>query len=228
MDPVDATPTRVGAAADAHAAAPLLNCLLREAGEPVGASGAAHVHRLKGSGRLLRVQGTRRPSHPEVRTAADTWQPLTHTGLVELAVGELRALTGPSGSGLPAEMLDSREAVAALLTARARTPAPEDPYRRSEQSLITGHPFHPAPKARGGGPPDRWLPYAPEAYARFPLTLLGVREDTVVEEGDTTALDALGPAPPGNRRRPAPPGALAPRGGAFAAPVARRRRVPRR
>ncbi|MEI5519071.1 IucA/IucC family protein [Streptomyces brasiliscabiei] len=205
MDPVDATPPRVGAAADAHAAAPLLNCLLREAGEPVGASGAAHVHRLKGSGRLLRVQGTRRPTHPEVRTAADTWQPLTHTGLVGLAVGELRALTGPSDSGLPAEMLDSREAVAALLTARARTPAPEDPYRRSEQSLITGHPFHPAPKARGGGPPDRWLPYAPEAYARFPLTLLGVREDTVVEEGDTTALDALGPAPPGYRLLPAHP-----------------------
>ncbi|MFM9697080.1 IucA/IucC family protein [Streptomyces europaeiscabiei] len=219
MDPVDANPPRddanpprdvdssrdgIGTAADAHAAAPLLNCLLREAGAPVESSGATVVHRLKADGRLLRVHGTRRPTRPEVRTAG-TWHPLTHTELVKLVAEELRALTGLSNSELPAEMLDSREAVAAILTARAHTPAPEDPYRRSEQSLITGHPFHPAPKARGGGPAAGWLPYAPEAYAHFPLTLLGVREDAVVEEGDTTALDALGAAPPGYRLLPAHP-----------------------
>ncbi|HSX96921.1 MAG TPA: IucA/IucC family protein, partial [Streptomyces sp.] len=145
-----------------------------------------------------------RPTHPEVRTAG-AWRALDHTELVELAAGELRALTGLSNPELPAEMLDSREAVAALLAARARTQAPEDPYRRSEQSLITGHPFHPAPKARGGGPVAGWLPYAPEAYAAFPLVLLGVRADAVVEEGDTGALDALGAAPPGYRLLPAHP-----------------------
>ncbi|MFE7836210.1 IucA/IucC family protein [Streptomyces sp. NPDC057474] len=204
MDPVDANPPRDSIAADAHAAAPLLNCLLREAGEPVESSSAVAVHRLKGSGRLLRVRGTRRPTHPEVRTAG-TWHPLTHTELVKLTAEELRARTGLSNSELPAEMLDSREAVAAILTARAHASAPEDPYRRSEQSLITGHPYHPAPKARGGGPVAGWLPYAPEAYAQFPLTLLGVREDTVVEEGDTTALDTLGSAPPGYRLLPAHP-----------------------
>src|SRR5690606_15874559 len=57
----------------------------------------------------------------------------------------------------------------------------------------------------GGGPAAAWLPYAPEAYARFPLTLLGVRADTVVEEGDTAALDRLGTAPPGYRLLPAHP-----------------------
>ncbi|MFF9037366.1 IucA/IucC family protein [Streptomyces sp. NPDC014892] len=208
MDPVDANPPRdsIGAAADAHAAAPLLNCLLREAGEPVESPDAEAdgVHRLKGSGRLLRVRGARRPTHPEVRTAG-VWHALTHTDLVKLVAEELRALTGLANSELPAEMLDSREAVAALLAERARTPVPEDPYRRSEQSLITGHPYHPAPKARGGGPVAAWLPYAPEAYVRFPLVLLGVREDTVVEEGDTTALDSLGSAPPGYRLLPAHP-----------------------
>jgi siderophore synthetase component len=102
-------------------------------------------------------------------------------------------------------MIDSRHAVAALLTARARATAPGDPYLRSEQSLLTGHPYHPAPKARGGGPAATWLPYAPEAHARFPLVLLGVREDTVVEEGDTSALDSLGTAPPGHRLLPAHP-----------------------
>ncbi|EKX60764.1 IucA/IucC family protein [Streptomyces ipomoeae] len=202
MDPVDAnTPDDgIGRTADALAAAPLLNCLLRETAEPVDPG----VHRLTASGRLLRVQGTRRPTDPELLTNG-TWHRLTHTELVKLTAEELRLLTGPPNSELPAEMLDSRETVAAVLTARARATAPEDPYIRSEQSLITGHPYHPAPKARGGGPPAAWLPYAPEAYARFPLELLGVREDTVVEEGDTTALDALGTAPPGYRLLPAHP-----------------------
>ncbi|WP_338900240.1 IucA/IucC family protein [Streptomyces sp. TG1A-60] len=213
MDPVDANPPHdaAGIAADAHAAAPLLNCLLREVAEPVGRA-ADGVHRLKASGRLLRVRGTRRPTGPEVLTAG-TWHPLTHTELVKIAAEELRAVTGLSNSELPAEMLDSREAVAALLTARTHTPTPQDPYRRSEQSLITGHPHHPAPKARGGGPAAGWLPYAPEAYAHFPLTLLGVREDTVVEDGDTTALDTLGTAPPGYRLLPAHPWQLALVGG---------------
>jgi siderophore synthetase component len=118
---------------------------------------------------------------------------------------ELRRCTGLSNDELPAEMIDSREAVAALLAARERVAAPADPYLRSEQSLVTGHPYHPAPKARGGGPVASWLAYAPEAHARFPLVLLAVREDALVEEGDTAALDALGQAPPGYRLLPAHP-----------------------
>ncbi len=190
--------------ADAHAVAPLLNCLLREVAEPHGASGERRVYRLPGSGRLLRVLGARRPAEPEVR-ADGTWRRVGHTELVKLVADELRRHTGLSNHELPAEMIDSRDAVAALLTARARATPPDDPYLRSEQCLLTGHPYHPAPKARGGGPVAAWLPYAPEAHARFPLTLLGLREDAVVEEGDTAALDALGAAPPGYRLLPAHP-----------------------
>ncbi|MFE0256792.1 IucA/IucC family protein [Streptomyces sp. NPDC059010] len=190
--------------ADAHAVAPLLNCLLREVAAPQGASGARRVYRLPGTGRLLRVRGERRPTEPEVRVGGG-WQRVGHTELVKLVADELRRHTGLSNHELPTEMIDSRDAVAALLTARARATPPDDPYLRSEQSLLTGHPYHPAPKARGGGPVAAWLPYAPEAHARFPLTLLGVREDTVVEEGDTSALDALGDAPPGYRLLPAHP-----------------------
>ncbi|WP_437094786.1 IucA/IucC family protein [Streptomyces longwoodensis] len=189
--------------ADAYAAAPLLNCLLREVAEPLPQEGGRQVHRLP-SGRLLRVRGTRRPVLPEVY-AAGAWHRLDHPELVKLVAEELRRHTGLSNHELPAEMLDSRAAVAALLAARARTAPPDDPYLRSEQCLLTGHPHHPAPKARGGGPAGAWLPYAPEAYARFPLVLLGVREDQVVEEGDTRALDALGTAPPGYRLLPAHP-----------------------
>lgn len=190
-------------AADAYAAAPLLNCLLREVAEPLPGSGAPGVHRLP-SGRLLRVRGIRRPGEPEVEKDGH-WQRIGHTELVKLVAEELTRHTGLSNHDLPAEMADSRAAVAAILDARTRATPPTDPYLLSEQSLLTGHPYHPAPKARGGGPVARWLPYAPEAYARFPLTLLGVRADLVVEEGDTAALDALGEAPPGYRLLPAHP-----------------------
>lgn len=189
------------ATADAYAAAPLLNCLLRELAEPAGVPG---VFRLRTGGRLLRVRGSRRPAAPEVY-ADGAWQRLDHGELVRLTAEELRLLTHLSNTELPAEMIDSRDTVAALLDARAAGTPPDDPYVRSEQSLLTGHPYHPAPKTRGGGPVAGWLPYAPEAYARFPLELLGVREDAVVEEGDTAPLDVFGQAPAGYRLLPAHP-----------------------
>ncbi|MBT2906231.1 IucA/IucC family protein, partial [Streptomyces sp. McG8] len=197
----DDAASRAGPAgrADAHAAVPLLNCLLREVAEPLSGPASPdgpRTYRLPHSRRLLRVRGARRPTAPEVHTAG-SWHRLTHTELVKLVAEELRRHTGRSNHELPAEMLDSRDAVAALLAARDRGDPPDDLYLRSEQSLLTGHTHHPAPKARGGGPAAAWLPYAPEAYARFPLALLGVREDTLLDEGDTAALDGLGAAPPG-------------------------------
>ncbi|MFJ3204296.1 IucA/IucC family protein [Streptomyces sp. NPDC086989] len=234
----------LNAAADAYAATPLLNCLLREAADPVGefAAGpdgcapdapapgtlapdgsapaasvpdgaAGRVHRLRGSGRLLRVRNGRRPLRPELRTA-DGWRPLSHTELVKLTADELRRYTGTPNDELPVEIADSREAVAALLAVRSGAAPPQDPYVLSEQSLVMGHPYHPAPKARGGAPAASWLPYAPEAYARFPVVFLGLREDQVAEEGGPAAagaIDALaglldGPRPPaGYRLLPAHP-----------------------
>lgn len=197
----------LAARADAYATVPLLNCLLREVAQPVPDADPdpdVRTYRLPGVDRLLRVRGTRRPAAPEVRVDG-AWRRVDHAELVKLVAEELRRHTGLPNHELPAEMTDSRDAVAALLAARARTAPPVDPYLRSEQSLLTGHTHHPAPKARGGGPTANWLPYAPEAYARFPLTLLGLREDTVVEEGDTSALDRLGTAPPGYRLLPAHP-----------------------
>ncbi|MFE9308072.1 IucA/IucC family protein [Streptomyces sp. NPDC088353] len=190
--------------ADAYAAAPLLNCLIREVARPYPDPDGRRTYRLPGGDRLLRVRDGRRPTAPEVY-AEGGWQRIDHPELVKLVAEELRRHTGLPNDELPAEMIDSREAVAALLAARDRAPVPEDPYIRSEQALVTGHPYHPAPKARGGGPAASWLPYAPESHARFPLVLLGVREDVVAEEGDTSALDALGQAPPGYRLLPAHP-----------------------
>ncbi|MFI0742564.1 IucA/IucC family protein [Streptomyces sp. NPDC021100] len=173
--------------------------------DPPFPSAPPAVYRLRASGRLLRVRAGHRPSAPELWTGR-SWRPLPHAGLVSLAAQEMRAATGTPNCSLPAEMAASRAAVEAVLATRVHTAPPEDPWLRSEQALVMGHPFHPAPKARsGGGPPAAWLRYAPEAYARFPLVLLGVREDAVVEDGDTRALDALGEAPPGYRLLPAHP-----------------------
>ncbi len=207
MEPVD-----FNAAADAYAATPLLNCLLREAAEPAAGQGAG-VHRLRGSGRLLRVRGVRRPEHPELRTA-DGWHPLSHSELVKLTSDELGRYTGVPNDELPVEINDSRDTIAVLLAARSTAEPPADPYLLSEQSLVMGHPHHPAPKARGGAPAASWLPYAPEAHARFPLAFLGLREDQAAEEGGpaaATAIDSLadtlgGPRPPaGYRLLPAHP-----------------------
>ncbi|MFD3873432.1 IucA/IucC family protein [Streptomyces sp. NPDC058623] len=204
MEPVD-----LNAAADAYAATPLLNCLLREVADAEG----GEVHRLRGSGRLLRVRGGRRPTAPELATE-NGWHPLTHTELVKLTSDELLRYTGVPNGELPGEITDSRDAVAAILAARADAVAPQDPYLRSEQALVMGHPHHPAPKARGGAPAASWLPYAPEAHARFPLVVLGIREDEVAEEGGPAAAEALdalvgildGPRPPaGYRALPAHP-----------------------
>ncbi|MET9700242.1 IucA/IucC family protein [Streptomyces sp. NPDC006529] len=197
--------------ADEYAAAPLLNCLLREAADPAGDGDG--VHRLRGSGRLLRVRAGRRPTGPELRDA-DGWHPLSHTDLVKLTADELRRYTGATNDELPAEMADSRAAIGALLAARAATTAPADPYVRSEQSLLMGHPHHPAPKARGGAPARSWLPYAPEAHGRFPLAFLALRADQVHEEGGAPAAELFGeladlagapPVPPGYVLLPAHP-----------------------
>ncbi|EPJ41028.1 hypothetical protein STAFG_1921 [Streptomyces afghaniensis 772] len=146
--------------ADAYAAVPLLNCLLREVARPVSETVEHRVHHLPGVDRLLRVRGTRRPAQPEVRTAGG-WHRIGHTELVKLVAEELRRHTGLSNHELPAEMIDSRDAVAALLAARARATPPDDPYRRSEQSLLTGHTHHPAPRHAAAAPPPDGCPTRP-------------------------------------------------------------------
>ena len=194
----------------------VLNCLVRELAqvEPGG------VYLLPASGERIAVQVGRWPSHPELLTPAGR-RPLDLDGLLELARRELLAHTGTDNRTLAAEVTDSRDVIAAILAHRllpeSQNPsaAPADLYLRSEQALIAGHRYHPAPKTRGGGPPASWLPYAPETAASFPLTLLGVPEELLDGEGDTGSLDRLwgAAAPAGYRVLPAHPWQLALLGG---------------
>ncbi|MYS31785.1 IucA/IucC family siderophore biosynthesis protein, partial [Streptomyces sp. SID7804] len=77
--------------ADAYAAVPLLNCLLREVARPLPApdEGPHRTYLLAGVDRLLRVRGTRRPAAPEVYTAG-AWRRVGHAELVKLVAEELR------------------------------------------------------------------------------------------------------------------------------------------
>ena len=187
--------------ADALAMTALLNCVVRELAVPDG-DGLL----LPACGRRLSVEPGRWPGGPSLLTPEGP-RPLGLDGLVALAEQELRARTGVDNSTLAAEIADSRDVIAVLLAARERRTPPADPFLRSEQALVAGHRLHPAAKTRGGGPASVWLPYAPEAYASFPLTLLGVREDLLAGEGDCGVLDRLwgGLAPPGFRILPVHP-----------------------
>ncbi|MGD0554869.1 MAG: IucA/IucC family protein [Streptosporangiaceae bacterium] len=189
----------------------LLNCLVREVSGPERqtweTSGRLTI-RLARTDRLLRVR-TRRPSagpsprltgEAELLTAG-TWRPVNWEQLTTLIERELALATGTANDEFAGHVMNSHEALTAIVRARGSgaDSAPGDrvgQYLASEQSLVAAHRFHPAPKAREGDPRD-WLPFAPEAGARFPLRFLAVRGDTLAAEGDVSALDGLGcPAPP--------------------------------
>ncbi|WP_199485178.1 IucA/IucC family protein [Actinomadura craniellae] len=203
-------------AADATASA-LLNCLVREVCAPehqVRAAGDRVLLGLPRVGVTLRARLVRPPyraAPPVEERRGDAWLPVGWRRLADLVAGELELATGHANPEFPGQVDASHTALAAILAAR---PAGDDlepvSYLGSEQALVAGHRYHPAPKARQGAPAD-WLAYSPEVGARFPLRLLAVRTGLVVEEGDAGALDGLpgGPVPPGYRALPAHPWQLA-------------------
>ncbi|MGW4792942.1 IucA/IucC family protein [Nonomuraea sp. NPDC004297] len=191
-----------GPAEEATLAA-LLRCCVREVAGPRGLVWPAPPYvLLRVAGTLLRARthggAALRFEGPPERLEDGSWRPLSTGELIRLVETELQGHNGEFAGQVAA----SRDAVAAILRARAGAVPPADPWLASEQALVYGHPFHPSPKARGGA---GWLAYAPEAHARFPLRLLGVREDVLAEGGDTSALDGIGRGPDGYRVLPAHP-----------------------
>ncbi|MFC0037562.1 IucA/IucC family protein [Actinomadura rayongensis] len=202
--------------ADDATALALLNCLVREVCAPdrqVWRDGGRLVLRLPRAGVRLRAGLARPPVGPTFRLVppveerrGDAWEPARWERIADLAAGELELATGRANPEFPAQVRDSRTALDAILAARAGVPDDPDPYLASERSLVAGHRFHPSPKARQGAPAD-WLPYAPEARARFRAHWLAVRADAVAEGGDPAAFAALDapPVPPGYRPLPVHP-----------------------
>ncbi len=187
----------------------LLNCVVRELcapGRQVWEAGPYLVARLPRAdvtvrARLLRPQVmTPRLAGP-IEELRGGWVPLGWRRLADLAAAELEPMTGTANPEFTAQVAASHDAMAAMIRAGRREEA--DAFLDSEQSLVTGHRFHPSPKARQG---TEWRRYAPETGARFPLHWLAVRADAVAEEGDTSLLDRLAPpVPDGYRALPAHP-----------------------
>lgn len=200
----------------------LLNCLLREVAGPGrwAALGGGHLGlRLPHDGTRLRVAvrrasalGAHRFTGPVLRHEAGGWSPIGWAELAGHVGAALSALTGVANDEFPGQVAASHEGVAAAL-ALPRPAGGSDPrsrYLASERSLVFGHRFHPAPKARDAAvDAGAWGTYAPESGAAFPVRLLAVREALVVEEqagpGATAPLDALGRAPAGYRLLPVHP-----------------------
>jgi siderophore synthetase component len=206
----------------------LLNCLVREVSGPeeqvladpmVTGDGGFLVIRLPRSAGRLRAR-IRRPSagigprldgYCEVLDPHGRWRTAGGSELAALIAAELTLASGIANEEFATQVGNSNAALAAILGSRADGGSAGGGsagggFLASEQALLAGHRFHPAPKARPGAPSD-WLRYAPETGARFPLRFLGVRSDVLAEVGDTGALDRLGGPvpPPGYRLLPAHP-----------------------
>jgi siderophore synthetase component len=194
----------------------LLNCLAREISGPerqIWIDGDRAAIRLARVGVTLRAVLARPPVGPVLRLAppieelrGTEWLPVAWSRLADLVAGELELATGIANPEFSGQVRASRDALDAMLAARSETDGAAPGFVESEQGLVAGHRFHPSPKDRGAGPVDGWLPYAPEARARFRLRWLAVREEVCAGEGDLGLLDATAPqVPSGFKALPAHP-----------------------
>jgi siderophore synthetase component len=217
------------AAADDLTALALLNCVIREVAGPGGrvrADGRHVLIELPRTGRILRA-AVRRPALGEPRLTGRVehadgpgWSALPWDQVAAAVDAELGSAAGPNGSAFTAEIAASHAFITEVLRRRApgrlasAYPIGYADYLDSEQSLIAGHRFHPAPKARSGSAAEA-LRYAPETWSAFRLRYLAVPEDLLWQEearpGGTSWLDRLlaessgGPPPPGHRLLPLHP-----------------------
>jgi siderophore synthetase component len=155
--------------------------------------GAMHVVLPRTRARLLAVvarpsvTGNYRCRSPlYCKAEAQPWTLLDGPALASVLLRELALQTDtPYNSELMEQIRDSVAVTAALLAHAAPAPfgaTAQRAFIQSEQSLLYGHPFHPAPKSRQGVAREDMLRYAPETGARFPLHYFAVRRECVRQQ----------------------------------------------
>ena len=155
------------------------------------------------------------------------WSALAWDQVAAVVDAELGADVRANGSGsaLTAEIAASHAFITEVLRRRPGPPKADGTggsvgypgyagYLDSEQSLIAGHRFHPAPKARSGSAAEA-LRYAPETRSAFRLRYLAVSEESIWQQearpGGMSWLDRLlvessgVEPPPGHRLLPLHP-----------------------
>jgi siderophore synthetase component len=164
---------RTAERADGAAVSTLLNCYLREAGQPVVEGDLIALPRL---GLRLFARARHRSA-----TGRHAW-----TLPIRLAVhpGQSHAdgcAAAADVGRLVGAVAESSRHVAAFLDPPP-APAGTTPYLAAEQALATGHPMHPTPKSRAPMAAPEVLRYAPELHAAFPLHWFAVDRELVAED----------------------------------------------
>ncbi|MFI9201703.1 IucA/IucC family protein [Streptomyces sp. NPDC053048] len=207
-DPLDHADPR--AAADAAAVENLLRCWVRENdippphGDtlylPLNASGiplsvAVHYWSRTGWHRFGRVTLTGGPDD------APAFDAVTLAALLGREAAHRAAQAGHApvvdGAGLVARVADSAGRTAVFLADRRERPADPDGgdlFLYGEQSLLLGHPLHPAPKSREGLSDAEAFACSPELRGGFPLHWLAVHRSVLADDSAWTergrAVDA--------------------------------------
>ncbi|MEX1654755.1 IucA/IucC family protein [Streptomyces pseudovenezuelae] len=178
-------------AAEAATVENLLRCWVRETGLPAPADGILRVP-LPASGTSLLVPvhywsptGWHRFGLPRLADAPDQAPPADAVTVAALLTRESSATETPAASGgveLIARVADSVRRTATFVRERRKDSAdgPDsvldraDLFLTAEQSLVLGHPLHPAPKSREGLSEAEAALYSPELRGSFPLHWLAV------------------------------------------------------
>ncbi|MFD8808184.1 IucA/IucC family protein [Streptomyces sp. NPDC059597] len=176
--------------AQAAAVENLLRCWVRETGVAVPDESTLHLP-LPASGTALTVPvrhwspaGWHRFGLPRLDSAPEQAPPVDAVTLAALlsreTAGQSSDTSGPErpagdGADLVARVADSLRNTAAFLGERRAHPADgPDLFLAAEQSLLLGHPLHPAPKSREGLTESEARRYAPETHGSFPLHWMAV------------------------------------------------------
>ncbi|MEE1930512.1 IucA/IucC family protein [Streptomyces sp. TRM 70351] len=183
-------------AADNAASETLLRAYVRETGTPVPATGRDLHLDLPATGLTLTVPVRYRSATGWHRFGPATLRPAPNAAPVPaetalVAAAAIRQTT--AGRGLPphlgadatARVLNSARRTAAHLTARRAEPpgtTGPTPHLDAEQALLTGHPFHPAPKSREEASDAELDAYSPELRGSFPLHWFAAHPDIVTGE----------------------------------------------
>ncbi|MFI1801031.1 IucA/IucC family protein [Streptomyces sp. NPDC020379] len=195
-----------GAAADAATVEGLLRCWVRE-NDIARPDGSVLRLPLTASGAALRVPvhywsatGWHRFGLPSLADGPADAPPVDAVTLAALLGREAAHRSAPAGRSaaeLVGRVADSARRTADFLAdrrARPTDPDGDDLFLYAEQSLLLGHPLHPAPKSREGLSEAESRVYSPETRGSFPLHWLAVHRSLLAGESAWTergrAVDA--------------------------------------
>ncbi|MFC9267164.1 IucA/IucC family protein [Streptomyces zhihengii] len=179
-------------AADGAACENLVRCWVRERGIPAPAGDTLRIP-LDASGTALRVPvrhwsaaGWHRFGPPVLEGSprgAGTADAVTVAALLGREAGQAE------GADLVGRVADSVRHTALFLAERRRRPAPPahaDHFLAAEQSLLLGHPLHPAPKSREGLSESEVRRYSPELHGAFALHWMAVDRSVLATDSAWT------------------------------------------